>query len=271
VRVVITGASSGIGEACARHLAAAGHEVLAGARKDSDLDHIRSRGWTALRLDVTDADSVRAAAEQAGRVDGLVNNAGVSVAGPLEFVPIEDLRRQFEVNVVGQVAVTQAFLPALRASRGRIVNMGSIAGRVALPALGPYAASKYALEAISDSLRRELRAHGVHVAIIRPGSIATAIWEKGKEDALARRAGMPQEGERVYGELLDALQQGAEEAAARGIDPVEVAKCVEHALTARRPRTRYLVGSDAKQRAGVARVVPDRLMDALIARELKKL
>ena len=270
MRVVITGASSGIGEACARHLAAAGHDVLAAARKPADLERIASLGWTPLAIDVTDPGSARAAAAEAGRVDGLVNNAGVSVAGPLEFVPVDDLRRQLEVNVVGQVAVTQAFLPALRAARGRIVNMGSISGRVALPALGPYAASKYALEAVSDSLRRELRPHGVHVAIVRPGSIATPIWEKGTDEARARRAEMPPEAERVYGQLLDALTKGAEEAAARAIDPVEVARCVEHALTARRPRTRYLVGADARQRAGVARVVPDRVMDALIARELRK-
>ena len=269
MRVVITGASSGIGEGCAHHLAAAGHEVLAGARSAEDLERIAARGWTPLRIDVTDGESIAAAAREAGAVEGLVNNAGTSVAGPLEFLPIEDLRHQLEVNVVGQVAVTQAFLPALRAARGRIVNVGSIAGRVALPGLGPYAASKFALEAITDSLRRELRHTGVHVAIVRPGSIATRIWDKGTEDADRRRAAMPPEAERVYGRLLDALRRGAVEAAARGLDPVEVARCVEHALTARRPRTRYLVGSDARQRAVVARLVPDRAMDALIARALR--
>jgi NADP-dependent 3-hydroxy acid dehydrogenase YdfG len=269
VRVVITGASSGIGEACARHLAAAGHDVLAAARKDEDLERIASRGWTPLRVDVTDAESARAAAEVAGRVDGLVNNAGVTVAGPLEFVGVDDFRRQLEVNVTGQLAVTQAFLPALRASRGRIVNMGSIAGRVVVPTLGPYAASKFALEALSDALRRELREHGVKVSIIRPGSIATPIWEKGIEDGRERRAAMPADAERIYGRLLDVIEREAQAAAARGLDPVEVARCVEHALTARRPRTRYRVDSDAKGRAVAARLVPDRVMDALMARQLR--
>jgi NAD(P)-dependent dehydrogenase (short-subunit alcohol dehydrogenase family) len=268
VRVVVTGASSGIGQACCRRLARGGHEVLAGARRDEDLERLRAAGWTPLRIDVTDPGTIEAAATHAGAVDGLVNNAGISVAGPLEYIPIEDLRRQLEVNVVGQVAVTQALLPGLRARRGRIVNMGSIAGRVALPLMGPYAASKYALEAISDALRRELRPHGVHVAIVRPGSIATPIWEKGTAEAERRRAEMPEEGERVYGDLLRAGLAGAQETAARGLDPDEVAKAVEHALTARRPRTRYLVGRDAQGRAGVARVVPDRVLDALIARAL---
>jgi len=269
MRVVITGASSGIGAACARHLAAAGHDVLTAARSDEDLERARASGWTPLRIDVTDDASIAVAAREAGAVDGLVNNAGISVAAPLEFLPIDDLRRQFEVNVIGQVAVTQAFLPALRGSKGRIVFMGSIAGRVALPLLGAYAASKFALEAISDSLRRELRAHGVHVAIVRPGAVATPIWDKSIDEANRRRAAMPPEAEGTYGKLLALVESGAREAAARGIDPVEVAKAVEHALTAARPRTRYLVGSDARQRAAVARVLPDRAMDALVDRALR--
>jgi NAD(P)-dependent dehydrogenase (short-subunit alcohol dehydrogenase family) len=271
MRVLVTGASSGIGRACCLRLAGRGHEVLASARGDADLERLRAAGWTPLRIDVTDPASIEAAAAQAGAVDGLVNNAGISVAAPLEYVPIEDLRRQLEVNVVGQVVVTQAFLAGLRARRGRIVYMGSIAGRVALPLMGPYAASKHALEAISDALRRELRPHGVHVAIVRPGSIATPIWEKGSGEAERRRAEMPEEGERVYGALLRAGLAGARDAAERGLDPDEVAKAVEHALTARRPRSRYLVGRDARGRAAVARVVPDRVLDALIARALAAL
>lgn len=268
MRVVVTGASSGIGEACARHLAAAGHDVIAGIRSPEDGDRLRSESITPVRMDVTDPATLAAAAEQAGAVDGLVCNAGLSVAAPLEVVPLDELRRQLEVNVVGQVATLQAFLPAIRAARGRVVTMGSIAGRVALPVLGPYAASKYALEAITDSLRREMREHGVQVSIVRPGAIATRIWEKGTGDAQRMRAELDPSAEAVYGRLLDRIEAGAREAAARGLDPVEVAKAVEHALTARRPKTRYLIGSDAKQRAGVARVVPDRVMDRLIARQL---
>jgi NAD(P)-dependent dehydrogenase (short-subunit alcohol dehydrogenase family) len=269
VRVVITGASSGIGEACARRLAAGGHHVLAGARSEEDLARFRAQGWTPLRMEMTDPDSAHEAAREAGWVDALVNNAGISVAGPLELLPLEDLRHQLEVNVTGQLAVTQAFLPALRASRGRIVNMGSIAGRLALPVLGPYAMSKFALEGMTDSLRRELRPHGVWVAIVRPGSIATPIWDKGIAEARERRAQLPPEGERIYGELLSAAQAGAEEIAARGVPASEVADAVEHALTARRPRTRYLVGKDARQRAIAAYLLPDRVMDALIDRVLR--
>src|SRR5688500_9161604 len=185
--VVITGASTGIGRACAIDLDGRGFRVFAGVRKDEDGERLRSErpSIEPLRIDVTDAGEIAAARDRVGEevgergLAGLVNNAGIAVPGPLEHLPLDEIRRQLEVNVLGQIAVTQAFLPLLRTARGRIVNIGSIGGRVALPLLGPYAGSKHAMEGISDSLRRELRPWGIEVSLVRPGPIATEIWERG--------------------------------------------------------------------------------------------
>jgi NAD(P)-dependent dehydrogenase (short-subunit alcohol dehydrogenase family) len=268
--VVVTGASSGIGEACALHLAELGFRVQAGVRKAEDAQRLRDAGLEPLMMDVTDQDSIRAAATQLGETPlaGLVNNAGVAVAGPLEFIPIDELRRQLDVNVVGQVAVTQAFLPVLRRGGGRIVNIGSIGGRVALPMLSPYAASKFAMEGITDALRRELRPWGIHVAIVEPGAIATPIWSKSREanEELAKQA--PPEAELLYGKLIERIRSESVKAAERGLPPRKVAEAVAHALTASRPRTRYLVGGEAKLRARLSAILPDRAFDALIARAL---
>jgi NAD(P)-dependent dehydrogenase (short-subunit alcohol dehydrogenase family) len=275
--VVITGASTGIGRACALHLDSLGFEVFAGVRKPADSESLSARGSERLRplqLDVTDEKQIEAAAgEVADAVGdrglvGLVNNAGIAVAAPLEYIPIDELRRQLEVNVIGQVAVTQAMLPLLRRGKGRVVNIGSIGGRVALPFAGPYAASKFALEALTDSLRRELRTAGVEVSIVRPGGIATPIWDRGIGAAEQIRERMPPEGESVYGKALDATRSAATEIGRNGLPPEAVAKVVEHALTARRPRTRYLVGRDAKIRAALAKVLPDRVFDRMIARAM---
>ena len=182
--VVVTGASTGIGEAAALHLKELGFEVRAGVRKDEDAERLRAQGVSPLKLDVTDTSSVAAAAAEVGEeVFGLVNNAGVAVSAPVEFVPIDQLRRQLEVNLIGQVAVIQAFLPALRQSHGRIVNISSIGGRIALPLASPYAASKFALEAVSDSLRREVAQFGIEVSLVEPGGVKTPIWKKGTETA----------------------------------------------------------------------------------------
>jgi NAD(P)-dependent dehydrogenase (short-subunit alcohol dehydrogenase family) len=277
----VTGASTGIGEATALHLASRGFRVFAGVRKDADADRLRDAAGDGylepVHIDVTDAGSIAAAAAhvraqggaEAG-LAGLVNNAGLAISAPLEFIPIDELRRQLDVNVVGQVAVTQAFLPLLRRERGRIVNIGSIGGRVALPLVGPYAASKFAMEALTDSLRREVRSFGIEVSIVEPGAVATPIWKKGVEAAAGLTADMPPEGEELYGELIAAVRSQAGEAANRGLPPLEVAKVVEHALTARKPRTRYLVGRDAKARAAIAKLLPDRAFDSLVSRALAR-
>jgi NAD(P)-dependent dehydrogenase (short-subunit alcohol dehydrogenase family) len=260
---LVTGASSGIGAACATRLAGAGWRVFAGVRRAGDAP----AGTEEVLLDVTDGDQVRAAAERIEELHGLVNNAGIAIAIPLEFIPLEELRRQFEVNVVGQVAVTQAFLPHLRRSRGRIVFIGSIAGQSALPFLGPYAASKHALEAVTDTLRVELRPFGVDVALVQPGTIKTPIWTKSAAvaDGLANGAGA--ELASLYGERIATFREVALKRGAKGASAEDVARVVEAALTVERPRTRKLVGLDAKVRAGIERL-PDRLRDRVYERVL---
>jgi NAD(P)-dependent dehydrogenase (short-subunit alcohol dehydrogenase family) len=269
--VLVTGASTGIGEATALHLRELGFEPVAGVRRDEDAERLGGQGLRTVRLDVTDEDQIAAAREAVGdgALAGLVNNAGVAVAAPLEFVPLDQLRRQLEVNLIGQVAVTQAFLPALRRAGGRIVNVSSIGGRVALPLLAPYNASKFALEAVSDSLRRELRTQGVDVIVIEPGGVKTPIWGKGNVLADELTARMPPEGERLYGRLIaDVRRETAKIEQERGLPPRAIAEVIGKALTADRPRTRYVVGNDAKVRAQLARLLPDRAMDRLIGRAL---
>jgi NAD(P)-dependent dehydrogenase (short-subunit alcohol dehydrogenase family) len=267
--VVVTGASSGIGEACALRLARTGWRVLAGVRTAADGERLREQGLEPVTLDVTDAAAIAGAAERLGDdvVHGLVNNAGIAVSMPLEFLPLDELRRQLEVNLIGQLAVTQAFLPYLRRAQGRIVNVGSIAGRSSLPFLGAYAASKHALEAVTDALRVELRPFGIEVAIVEPGTIATPIWTKGGENVQRLLAGLPADVLTLYGERMAALRNAAAAAAQRAEPAEEVAKVVEHALTAERPKTRYVVGRDARRRSRVERL-PDRLRDRVYERVL---
>lgn len=257
---LVTGASSGIGAACAARLAGSGWRVLAGVRRPGDAPE----GTEEVLLDVTDAGQIAAAAEGVDELHGLVNNAGIAIAMPLEFVPPDELRRQLEVNVVGQIGVTQAFVPALRRARGRVVFVGSIAGKSALPFLGPYAASKHALEAVADSLRVELRPWGIGVTIVEPGSIRTPIWEKGARKADELVTGRVGE---LYGDRIAAFRRFAAKRGAAGAPPQVVAEAIEGALTADRPRTRVLVGRDARIRAGLERL-PDRARDRLYERLL---
>jgi NAD(P)-dependent dehydrogenase (short-subunit alcohol dehydrogenase family) len=270
--VLVTGASSGIGEATVLHLRELGFDAVAAVRKDEDAERLQGRGVRTVKLDVTDDDSIAAARASLGDgpLAGLVNNAGIAVAAPLEFLPLDQLRHQLEVNLIGQLAVTQRFLPALRAGRGRIVNVSSIGGRVALPLVGAYNASKFALEAISDTLRRELRSQGVDVIVVEPGGVKTPIWRKGDELATDLTADLPPEGRRLYASLIAAIRkQTAKIATETGIEPRVVAEAIGHALTAKRPRARYLVGRDAKLRAPAATVLPDRVMDRIVGRVLR--
>ena len=273
--VVVTGASTGIGEASARQLSGLGFDVVAGVRSEEAAARAREAGLEPVRLDVTDADSVAAAAafveERVGSLglDGLVNNAGVAVSGPVELIPPDEWRRQLEVNLIGQVAVTQALLPALLRRRGRVVMVSSISGRIALPLVGPYAASKFGLEAVSDSLRREVGEHGVRVVVIEPGPIATPIWDKGLAIADEIEARGDPAARARYARLIAKLRTLAEANARNGLPPSAVAEVIGEAMTADRPRTRYLVGREARLRARLARVLPDRAFDALIARALR--
>ena len=269
--VLVTGASSGIGEATVLHLHELGFDPIAAVRKDEDAERLEARGLRTTRIDVTDAAQIAAAREALGDepLAGLVNNAGIAVAAPLEFLPIDKLRQQLEINLIGQAAVTQAFLPALRRARGRIVNVSSIGGRVGLPLVGAYNASKFGLEGLSDSLRRELRPLGVDVILIEPGGVKTPIWKKGEQLADEMMEDVPPEAERLYGQLIDNLRKGTRRIATEtGIEPSVVAEAIGKALTASRPRARYLVGNDAKQRAVMAALLPDRVMDRLIGRAL---
>jgi NAD(P)-dependent dehydrogenase (short-subunit alcohol dehydrogenase family) len=248
--VLVTGASSGIGRAAALALSQRGFTVYAGARGPIDYE-----GVTRVELDVTNPDHVEALRELP--IDGLVNNAGIAVIGPLEYLPLDELRRQFEVNTIGQLAVTQACLPALRQARGRIVNVSSIAGRVALPLYGPYSASKFALEALNDTLRRELRG-AVGVSVIQPGAVVTPIWQ--------RTLDVTEVPPEPYAALGAQLKGMAEEALETGMPVGVVVGAIHHALTADKPRTRYVLGQDARMEAILDHVLPARIMDRLIAR-----
>lgn len=276
--VVITGASTGIGRASALRLDRAGFEVFAGVRKPEDGEALVAAASDRLRpltIDVVDAKSIARAVVEAkeatgGQLAGLVNNAGIALAGPIEGLSLDELRRQFEVNVFGQVAVTQAFLPAIRTAKGRVVFMSSVGGRNALPYISPYSSSKHALEAIGDGLRMEMRPFGVEVAIVEPGSVATPIWDKSGAEAQAARAELDPVIADLYGERMDHMAALAEKTGARGVDPDEVAQAVEHALTAEKPKTRYVVGREAKVQLKLSSVLPRRTMDRLIEREIER-
>jgi NAD(P)-dependent dehydrogenase (short-subunit alcohol dehydrogenase family) len=265
--VAITGASSGIGLASALRLANAGWRVYGGVRTEEAAAALREHGVEPVLLDVTDADQIASAATAVGsELHGIVDNAGIAIAAPLELVPLDELRRQLEVNVIGQVAVLQAFLPALRAGRGRVVLMGSVGGRSALPFLGPYAASKHALEAFADVLRIELAPWGMTVSIVEPASVKTAIWTKGAEQADAMREGLAADAAELYAARIAKFREVALKRGP-GIDADVVARAVEHALTASRPKARYLVGRDAHLRAWIERL-PTRLRDRVLAKAL---
>lgn len=276
--VVVTGASTGIGAACALDCVARGMTVFAGVRDPRAGEALARKAGpslTPITLDVTDEQSIAQSVEVVQRVvgeaglGGLVNNAGIVIGSPLEVIPLPQLRKQLEVNVIGQIAVTQAFLPLLRRGRGRIVNMGSIAGRGTIPLLGPYSASKYALEALTDALRMELQPWGIQVSIIEPGAIATPIWEKSAKEAEGLEASASEEAKILYGEAVVRIRDAVAQAAQRAIPADAVVRAVHHALTASRPHTRYLVGSDAKLRAWMVKWLPDRVQDRLLLWALK--
>jgi len=277
--ILITGASTGIGLTCALRFDQLGWRVFAGVRRAEDADRLRDLGSPRvhpLRLDVTDATGIAAARDEIAAVVGddglaaLVNNAGIAQIGPLEFVSLDAFRRVHEVNVVGLLAVTQAFLPLIRRARGRIVNMGSISGRTTSPFVGPYCAAKHAVEAVTDALRLELAEWGIEVAVVEPGMITTPIWDKGEQEVEAQRRAYPPEAERLYGPLMDAFSRMVRPAIARAGSPELVADAVEHAVTAGEPRTRYLVGHDARIRMALRTLLPDRVMDGLIFAALRR-
>jgi NAD(P)-dependent dehydrogenase (short-subunit alcohol dehydrogenase family) len=271
---LVTGASTGIGEATARRLVQNGFEVFAGVRKEADAERLRSAGATPVTIDVTDGESIAAAASRVGDalgadagLAGLVNNAGATLPGPVEFVSLDDLRGQFEVNTFGQIAVTQAFMPLLRRATGRIVFVASVGARTALPFIGPYAGSKAAISSLADSLRQELAPSRMHVSVVEPGTVATPIWEKGDEGVKQAVAALPPDGHERYAHSMKSAGETVQKLARRGIKPDRVARVIEKALTASRPRTHYLVG-DAWVQYPLSRLLPDRVFDRVVAKQL---
>jgi NAD(P)-dependent dehydrogenase (short-subunit alcohol dehydrogenase family) len=267
--VLITGTSSGIGRASAQALVDRGYRVIAGVRKESDGEELRALAPDLVEpviLDVTDLDAIAALPERVGEIDGLVNNAGLSLAGPLEHLPIEDVKYQLDVMLLAPFALTKAFIPALRRSRGRVVMIGSIGGRTTIPFIGPYNAAKHGIDGLAGSLRQELEPFGVRVALIEPGATKTRIWEKGIESGDKLRDTLPPEGERDYGERITRMRKAAEDSDRRGVPPEKVAKAVVHALTADKPKARYVVGPDARVQALLHTALPDRALDRVLGR-----
>lgn len=271
MEILISGASTGIGRSAAVHMARKGHSVWAGVRSQKSFDEVRKlnvQGLKPVFLDVTDEKSITACVSEikksAGIIHGLVNNAGIVVGGPVEAVTLDEWRQQFEVNVFGQIRVIQLTLPLLRESKGRIVNISSIAGKISQPFMSPYCASKFALEAVSDSLRREVRAHGVQVSLVEPGPIDTPIWQKSIKTGEERKSKYSDEVTAAYGRLIDRFTERVRQAE-RNSSPVSVVvKAIEHALTARQPRIRYPVGRGIKLATVINRALPDSLMDMVI-------
>jgi len=272
--ILVTGASSGIGEACALDLDRQGHKVYAGVRRSSDGDRLAGQASDRLVpviLDVTDQATIdavvkRIAEETGGSLHGVVNNAGIGRGGPLEFLDLAEWREQLEVNVVGQVAVTKAVLPMIRAGRGRVVFIGSIGGRVATMMMGPYNASKFAIEGIGEALRHELHPWGIKVAVVEPGAIQSAIWSKATETADRLEAELPSEALSLYGGHMTDLRKALEMQTRNAVPAQKVADAVRHALFDPRPRSRYLVGRDARALSATARLLPDRVREALVRR-----
>lgn len=265
-RILVTGASTGIGRAVTDYLARRGDQVYAGARKAHDLAALEQiRGVTPLRLDVTQerdvAASVLKVEGETERLDGLVNNAGVSGGGPLTDISVEEIERQFAVNVFGVHRVTKAFFPLILRAEGRIVNMSSVGGRLALPFLGPYVMSKFSLEAYSDSLRRELAPHGVHVAVIQPGNVKTPIWDKTDPEDPRYDGSIFEERYRRLARYF--IKQGK----TKGMPPETIARPVYHALHARRPRIRYLV-AESNFRQRFLEILPTGLFDWILKRRV---
>jgi NAD(P)-dependent dehydrogenase (short-subunit alcohol dehydrogenase family) len=267
--VLVTGTSTGIGLATTRELLDGGFRVYATVRNDNDGLRLQALGARAVRMDVTDSESITRARDQVSEdlrgtpLVGVINNAGVAAAGPLELLAADEFRATFEVNVFGVLEVSRAFLPLLKQSRGRIINIGSLSGHLALPFIGPYVASKFALEGLSDSLRRELMFVGVDVILIEPGSVRTPIWEKFPADGSQRFP--PSE----YDAPLHCFETMARKTAEDALDPVTVARAVRRALTRKHPPERIVVADIRSASTALLRLLPDRLLDRLIARQLR--
>jgi NAD(P)-dependent dehydrogenase (short-subunit alcohol dehydrogenase family) len=274
---LVTGASTGIGHASAVALAEKGCHVFAGVRSEADGARIRLESGGKLHpilLDVTDAGQVAEALSHITSVvgnaglSGLVNNAGIAVVGPLEFIPPEEFARQMNVNVNGLLAVTQAFIPLLRLAKGRLCLVSSTNGFLPVPFMGPYSASKFAVEALGDCLRNELAPWNIRVSLVEPGATRTAIWEKSKAENEALIARVPAECLALYGGMIDTMRGEAEKMVLRASPVEKVSDCVVHALTSRRPKTRYRCADGARMAWFAARWLPDTWRDWVILKAM---
>lgn len=268
--VLVTGASTGIGRATAIALSRRGWRVYATVRKQSDADSLSAElgaNDRVLLMDITDATAISSAMEVIsadGRLDAVVNNAGIAVPAPLEYLPLDDLRFQLEVNLTGQLAVAQAALPMLRETRGRLLFVGSIGGRLAGPMLGPYHASKFGIAGLTDTLRAELASAGVDVILVEPGAVATQIWGSGSAAARSIMARLPELATRHYGAAIEAAHTNAAQQGRNGLPPVVAARTLVRALEARRPKPRYLIGRDARIGAVIAHL-PTTIRSRMVA------
>jgi NAD(P)-dependent dehydrogenase (short-subunit alcohol dehydrogenase family) len=268
--IVVTGASTGMGAATARELARRGFHVLAGVRRDIDADALRGDGIEPHILDITVESDVAAIAERVENdpqrlpLRALINNAGIAINAPVEALPIAEWRRQFEVNLFGHIAMIQALMPSLLRSSGTVVNISSIGGKVALPTYSAYAGSKFAMEALSDSMRREVGRSGVDVVVVEPGAVKTAMAERGVATADRLKDGMTADQHERYGDLIDAMSSLARSFDKDGVSAERAAKVIAKAATASRPRTRYTIGRDAALLARLSRVVSDRFLDRVV-------
>ncbi|MFC6647747.1 SDR family oxidoreductase [Paenibacillus rhizoplanae] len=273
--VVVTGTSSGIGRATAEQLAAEGFHVLAGVRRQEDADKIKRENIEPVIVDVTNIETLKALAERVvqdplGRpLRAVVNNAGIAVNAPLEMVPLDEFRRQIEVSVIGQVAVIQALTPALLNSGGRVVNIGSVGGKISMPGFGIYSAAKFAMEAINDSLRREMSSFGIKVIMITPGGVSTGLSEQGITTAERLAKLMTPDQHRRHDRLFDSVKAQAETWAKDGIRPEKVAAVISRAIHDRNPRTRYTAGRDSALLTRLVRILPDKLLDRMLRSQMK--
>lgn len=273
--IVVTGASTGIGAASARTLAHKGFHVLAGVRREADADALRAENIEPQILDITMSTDVAAIADRVARdpllrpLRALVNNAGIAVNSPVETLPIDQWRRQFEVNLFGHIAMTQALLPALLLSAGTVVNISSVGGKVVLPTYGAYAGSKFALEAASDALRREVGPLGIKVVVVEPGAVRTEMAERGITTAEALMANLTDAQLARYGDLIGAVTAQARSFGEDGVSAEHAAQVVAKAATASRPRTRYTIGHDAAILLWVNRLVSDRVLDRIMRQNLR--
>ena len=273
--IVVSGASTGMGAAAARELAARGYHVLAGGRRERDGDALRADGIEPVILDITRPEHFRALVDRIASdpdhrpLCALINNAGIAVNAPVETLPLDEWRRLFEVNLFGHVAVTQVLLPFLHQSHGRVVNISSVGGKVAMATFGPYAGAKFALEAVSDALRRELAPHGVQVVVVEPGAVKTEIGDRGIAATTHLAERMNPEQQRRYGGLVKAVVAQTAAHVGNGMPADRAGSIIAEAATARRPRTRYTIGRDAAILTRLTRILPDRILDRVIAASLR--